>query len=199
MNDLINQAPVQVRPRFQYCDGRRVLPDPNRYHRTATVPSNYPANLLAKRIMKVSLIFTVRSALAFLIIAGALAACDVESFDDAVAKIDSNSPQPPPPPPPPPPPTFAANFSEIQANVFTPGCATSGCHIGGGAPEGLRLDEANSYALLVGVASTQDPGVQLVAPGNPHHRWTNRLSISSGSGSPTAPSTTGYRRRFLSA
>ncbi len=127
--------------------------------------------------MKVSLIFTVRSALAFLIIAGALAACDVESFDDAVAKIDSNSPQPPPPPPPapppppPPPPTFAANYSEIQANVFTPGCATSGCHIGGGAPEGLRLDEANSYALLVGVASTQDPGVQLVAPGNPNNSY----------------------------
>jgi len=128
--------------------------------------------------MKISLIFTVRNALAFLIIAGALAACDVESFDDAVAKIDSNSPQPPappppapPPPPPPPPPTFGANFSEIQANVFTPDCATSGCHIGGGAPLGLRLDDANSYALLVGVASAQDPGVQLVAPGNPNNSY----------------------------
>ena len=50
-----------------------------------------------------------------------------------------------------PPGAFGPNFSEIQANVLTPTCATTGCHQGGGAPQGLRLDVANSYGMLVGI------------------------------------------------
>ena len=69
--------------------------------------------------------------------------------------------------PPPPPPAFGANFSEIQANVFTPTCATAGCHTGAGAPGGLRLDAANSYGLLVGVASAQMPTLLRVEPSDP--------------------------------
>jgi mono/diheme cytochrome c family protein len=74
-------------------------------------------------------------------------------------------------PPPPPPPTFNATFSEVQDNVFTPTCATSGCHRGAGAPQGLQLDEANSYGLLVGVASSEDPGVLRVAAGDPNNSY----------------------------
>ena len=89
---------------------------------------------------------------------------------------------PPPPPPPPPPVTFGPNFSEIQAAVFTPTCAVSGCHTGAGAPQGLQLDEANSYTLLVSVASTEDPGVLRVAPGDPEnsyliHKLEGRASV----------------------
>lgn len=73
----------------------------------------------------------------------------------------------PPPPPNPPPPPFGANFSEIQANVFTPNCATAGCHSGAGAPQGLRLEESTSYAMLVDVASNQVPTLDRVDPGNP--------------------------------
>jgi hypothetical protein len=65
------------------------------------------------------------------------------------------------------PPPLEASFSSIQANVFTPTCATAGCHQGAGAPQGLRLEEAVSYAMLVNVASSEDPGVLRVAPGNP--------------------------------
>lgn len=61
--------------------------------------------------------------------------------------------------------TLEATFASIQANVFTPICTA--CHVGASAPQGLRLDEANSYALLVGVASAEQPGVARVAPGNP--------------------------------
>jgi hypothetical protein len=43
----------------------------------------------------------------------------------------------------------------------------SGCHTGAVAPQGLRLDEASSYALLVNVASTQDGSFLRVEPGNP--------------------------------
>ena len=65
------------------------------------------------------------------------------------------------------PPPLEASFSSIQANVFTPTCATAGCHQGAGAPQGLRLEDAVSYAMLVNVASSEDPGVLRVAPGNP--------------------------------
>jgi hypothetical protein len=75
------------------------------------------------------------------------------------------------PPPPPPPTTFNPVFSEIQANVFTPTCATAGCHSGAGAPQGLQLDAVNSYALLVGVASNESPGVMRVAPGDPDNSY----------------------------
>ena len=71
------------------------------------------------------------------------------------------------PPPPPPPTTFGPNFSEIQTNVFTPTCAVSGCHAGAGAQQGLRLDAATSYGLLVNVASTEVPTVLRVAPNDP--------------------------------
>jgi len=78
---------------------------------------------------------------------------------------------PPPPPPPPPPAAFGANFSEIQANVFTPTCAVSGCHQGAAAPQGLRLDEASSYGLLVGMASTEVGSLQRVEPGDPDNSY----------------------------
>ena len=57
------------------------------------------------------------------------------------------------------------NFDSIQANLLTPHCTS--CHIGATAPLGLRLDEANSYALLVGRASAQSPGLLRVDPGDP--------------------------------
>jgi Bacterial Ig-like domain len=62
-----------------------------------------------------------------------------------------------------------ANFTSIQDNVFTPICTA--CHTGAGAPQGLRLDSANSYALLVGVASQEAPALQRVAPGDPNNSY----------------------------
>jgi hypothetical protein len=69
-------------------------------------------------------------------------------------------------PPAPPPGGFGPNFSEIQANIFVPNCATTGCHLGAGAPQGLRLDDANSYGMLVGVPSSQSGSRLRVAPGD---------------------------------
>ena len=71
----------------------------------------------------------------------------------------------------PPTTAFDPNFSEIQSNVFTPTCATAGCHIGAGAPQGLRLDATNSYGLLVNVASNEEPGLLRVAPGDPDNSY----------------------------
>lgn len=115
--------------------------------------------------MKIPSIFFVRNALALLIFAGSLVACTYGTYDDAVARFNNNLP---PPPPPPPPAGFGPNFSEIQANIFTPSCATAGCHSGAGASAGMNLEAANSYTMLVGIASSQDAGIQRVNPGNPN-------------------------------
>lgn len=65
--------------------------------------------------------------------------------------------------------TLQANFQSIQDNVFTPICTA--CHVGATAPQGLRLDEANSYALLVGVSSAEVPALQRVRPGDPDNSY----------------------------
>jgi hypothetical protein len=62
-----------------------------------------------------------------------------------------------------------ATFSSIQANVFTPVCAT--CHSGASAPHGLRLDSNNSYALLVGVPSDEQPSFLRVKPNDPDNSY----------------------------
>ncbi len=64
---------------------------------------------------------------------------------------------------------LTADFTSIQDNVFTPICTR--CHIGASAPEGLELDAAHSYALLVGVASTEEPDVLRVDPGHPDQSY----------------------------
>lgn len=69
-------------------------------------------------------------------------------------------------------PTLVATFESIQANVFSMQCVT--CHTGASAPQGLRLDETNSYDLLVGVPSNQQPQLQRVEPGNPDDSYLIR-------------------------
>jgi hypothetical protein len=67
---------------------------------------------------------------------------------------------------------LTANFQSIQDNIFTPICTK--CHIGAGAPEGLQLDAAHSYSLLVGVPSQEQPSVLRVAPGAPDNSYIIR-------------------------
>jgi hypothetical protein len=67
---------------------------------------------------------------------------------------------------------LTADFQSIQDNVFTPICTK--CHIGAGAPQGLQLDATHSYALLVGVASAEQPNVLRVAPGDPDSSYIIR-------------------------
>ena len=68
-----------------------------------------------------------------------------------------------------PPPPLSADFESLQANIFTPICSV--CHVGSSAPEGLRLDAANSFSLLVGVPSTEVPSLMRVKPGDPDNSY----------------------------
>jgi len=64
---------------------------------------------------------------------------------------------------------LTADFQSIQDHVFTPICTV--CHAGGGAPQGLRLDAANSYDLLVGVPSSEVPSTLRVKAGDPDNSY----------------------------
>ena len=74
-------------------------------------------------------------------------------------------------PPKLPPGVIGPNFSEIQASIIEPNCATTGCHLGAAAPQGLRLDSANSYGMLVDVPSTESSSILRVAPGDPNNSY----------------------------
>lgn len=65
----------------------------------------------------------------------------------------------------PPPAGDDSQFTRIQQTVLTPVCTQ--CHQGATAPLGLRLDAANSYAMLVGAPSVQVPSLLRVEPGVP--------------------------------
>src|SRR4029077_20393944 len=65
-----------------------------------------------------------------------------------------------------------ADFPSIQANVFTPICTR--CHIGAGAPQGLQLDAAHSYSLLVGVPSAEVPSLLRIKAGDPDNSYIIR-------------------------
>jgi hypothetical protein len=60
---------------------------------------------------------------------------------------------------------LAPTLASVQANVFNPSCIV--CHSGANAPQGLRLDAANSFTNLVGVASRENSSFLRVAPGAP--------------------------------
>jgi hypothetical protein len=64
---------------------------------------------------------------------------------------------------------LSADFDAIQANVFTPICSV--CHAGATAPQGLMLDAAHSYNLLVNVPSTEVPSLLRVKPGDPNNSY----------------------------
>lgn len=64
-----------------------------------------------------------------------------------------------------PVPNDQPTFSNIQARIFTPICTQ--CHVGAAAPQGLRLDSANSYGDLVGVPSREVPALDRVEPFDP--------------------------------
>ncbi|MEW6168106.1 MAG: hypothetical protein AB1651_10465 [Pseudomonadota bacterium] len=62
--------------------------------------------------------------------------------------------------------TLPPTIESIQDRVFTPQCAS--CHAGALAPQGLRLEDAQtSYDNLVDVPSTEVPAQFRVEPGSP--------------------------------
>jgi hypothetical protein len=118
----------------------------------------------------------------------ALGACDVQSYDEAASAFENNGGEPPVPPDDNPDVTFGPRFSEIQASVLTPDCATSSCHSGANPSAGLNLEASQSYTNLVGIASSQQPGLQRVEQGDPANSYLiHKLSGSATTGEVMPP------------
>jgi hypothetical protein len=70
-----------------------------------------------------------------------------------------------------------ATFSSIQANVFSPTCALSGCH---GGSQNPNLSAGNAYNNLVNKASALDPSMVLVKPGDSSNSFLMKLLRGDG-------------------
>jgi len=99
---------------------------------------------------------------------------------------------------------LAPTLDSVQANVFNPSCVI--CHAGANAPQGLRLDAANSFTNLVGVPSRQNSSLFRVAPGKPDESYLIRKLEGSASegekmplgGPPVPQSTINFIRQWIS-
>ncbi len=58
------------------------------------------------------------------------------------------------------------SFASIQI-IFSNNCAFSGCHSGASPAQGQDLTAGQAYANIVGISSTEVPGLQRIEPGNP--------------------------------
>ncbi len=100
-----------------------------------------------------------------------LSACGAgsgEGLDERGLPLSTTDPEQPAPETPTPedPAASGVEFETLQSTIFTPIC--SRCHQGSGAPQGLRLDSADtSYQFLVGVSSGERPDLLRVNPNNP--------------------------------
>ncbi|HEY8022290.1 MAG TPA: hypothetical protein VIH93_14395 [Thermoanaerobaculia bacterium] len=65
----------------------------------------------------------------------------------------------------------ALTFAQIQAEIFTPSCAKSGCHVTGVAQGGMILEAGRSYGQIVGHPSQEDPALARVQPGDPERSY----------------------------
>lgn len=65
----------------------------------------------------------------------------------------------------------ALPFSRIQAEVFTPSCAKSGCHAASSGAGGLVLEAGRSYGEIVGRPATERPSLALIEPGAPERSY----------------------------
>ena len=64
-----------------------------------------------------------------------------------------------------------ATLSQIQQEILTPNCATSGCHVPNNPPDGLLLTDGNTWSNTVNVAAVQRPGLMRIEPGNPDNSY----------------------------
>lgn len=90
------------------------------------------------------------------------------------------------------PVVIGPTLDQIQAVVFTPSCATVGCHTGpsgGVLPSGMDLSDADaSFLALVGIASIQDPVTLRVAAGDPVNSYLiQKLEGNAGFGAVMPP------------
>ena len=113
----------------------------------------------------------VRESMAVLLTLALLPACGGEdsSLGPAEEPDEENGEQAP------------VTLARLASGIFTPKCATSGCHAGATPSAALSL-EADRLAEVVGARSRQEEGALLIDPGNPDGSYLIRKVKGTGSG-----------------
>ena len=76
-------------------------------------------------------------------------------------------------------PVVVATLTKIQNEIFTPSCATSGCHSGSNPPDGLLLTDGQSWSNTVNVQAVQMDMLR-IKPGDPDSSYLVRKIQGSG-------------------
>jgi hypothetical protein len=65
----------------------------------------------------------------------------------------------------------AFTFSRVQAEIFTPTCAKSGCHAANTASGGMVLDAGRAYGEIVNRPSSERSTLHRIEPGDPDRSY----------------------------
>src|SRR4051794_17891488 len=65
----------------------------------------------------------------------------------------------------------AFTFARIQAEIFTPTCAKSGCHAANTASGGMVLDAGRAYGEIVNRPSSERSTLHRIEPGDPDRSY----------------------------
>lgn len=73
-----------------------------------------------------------------------------------------------------------ATFTRVQNEVFTPTCASIGCHDTLGQQSQMVLSQGHAYANIVNVASVEMPQLARIEPNDPESSYLYRKITGSG-------------------
>jgi hypothetical protein len=73
-----------------------------------------------------------------------------------------------------------ATFTRVQNEIFSPTCASIGCHDPLGHQQDLILKAGQAYAKIVNQPSTETPSLQRIVPGDPANSYLYRKITGSG-------------------
>lgn len=75
---------------------------------------------------------------------------------------------------------MSATFTRVQNEVFTPTCASIGCHDPLGQQSQMVLTPGRAYASIVNVASVEMPSLARVQPNDPANSYLYRKITGAG-------------------
>jgi hypothetical protein len=74
----------------------------------------------------------------------------------------------------------SATFTRVQTEIFTPTCATIGCHDPLGQQSGQVLSAGRAYASIVNVPSVENPSLDRIEPLDPANSYIYRKITGAG-------------------
>ncbi|MEO8378187.1 MAG: hypothetical protein ABI779_00860 [Acidobacteriota bacterium] len=74
----------------------------------------------------------------------------------------------------------SATFTRVQNEIFTPTCASIGCHDPLGQQSGMILTAGRAYGMIVNTPSVEMPGLSRIRPNDPASSYLYRKITGAG-------------------